>query len=387
MLNSASSDPTSPPITIDRITAYLVKIPLVRPFRISVGQVTEKEFVVFEGRSGDTVGWGEAAVDGIPFYTSETAETALHIGRRVLAPLIKSRAWSSPQELVKAMDAYRGHAFTKAAFDAMFWDIYGQKKNVPVWQLLEEGQTGFRQWREWIEGGPSIGIKDTPEQLVETVAQELERGFRRIKIKVAPGKDIPYIEAVRTAYPDITLMVDANSAYTPHDLEHLSSWDAFDLLMIEQPLDQHDLYYHAQLCHRMETPLCLDESIETVHLARCGVDMHAMDIVNIKVGRVGGLVRAREVHNICRAAGIPVWIGSRLGSGIATAMRLAAATLPNATYPSDIGFGRQYLADDLIEGWFETRNGCEIRVPSGPGLGITIDRQKLQTYTLHQEEL
>ena len=371
-------------IKIDGITAYYLKIPMKKPFRISAGVVHEKEFVVFEGRSGGVSGWGEAAVDGIPFYTYETAETAMAMARRVLAPMVKSRGWASPEELVDTLTGYRGHAFTKAAFEGMFLDIYARRKGLSLSAWLGEGRLPMRQW---VEVGPSLGIKDTPEELVENVVESLETGFRRIKIKVKPGKDRPYIEAVLKAFPDITLMVDANNAYAIEDIDDLVSWDEYGLLMIEQPLDQHDLYFHSLLCERMKTPICLDESIETVHLAKCAAAMKAMDILNIKVGRVGGLVNSRRIHDICQEAGIPVWVGARHGTGIANSVRLAAAALPGAEYPSDVGFEREYLPGDLIEPWFEERKGCEIKVPTMPGLGINVDRKKIEKYLVYKEEL
>lgn len=371
------------PIKIDHITAYLIKIPLSRPFRISVGQVTEKEFMLLEGRAGNITGWGEASVDGTPFYTYETAETAMVIGRRVLAPLLMSKSWNSPQELVDEMDHHRGHNFTKMAFETLFWDIYGKQLGKNVAHIPDEvGAVA----REWVETGPSIGIKDSPEKLVEAVAADLERGYRRIKIKVSPGKDIPYIEAVRKAYPDITLMVDANSAYQPEDIDKIALWDDYNLLMIEQPLDEFDLYFHSKLAAKMKTPICLDESIPTVHLTKCAIDIKSMDVLNIKVGRVGGLVRTRQINKLCEEAGIPVWIGARLGTGVADSMNLAAASLPNARYPSDTGFGFEYLSDELIEGWFDIRSKIEYKVPTQPGLGVEINRDKLRKYTVYKEE-
>ena len=371
------------PIKFDHITAYLIKIPLIRPFRISVGQVTEKEFMVIEGRAGDITGWGEASVDGTPFYTYETSETSMIIGRRVLAPLLMSKPWNSPEELVEEMEHHRGHYFTKMAFETLLWDVYGKMLGKPVSQYPDEvGAVA----REWVETGPSIGIKDSPEKLVEAVAADLGRGYRRIKIKVSPGKDIPYIEAVRKAYPDITLMVDANSAYQPEDIEKIARWDDYNLLMIEQPLDEFDLYFHAKLAARMKTPICLDESIPTLHLVKCAIDIKAMDILNIKVGRVGGLVRTRQINKLCEEAGIPVWIGARLGSGIADSMNLAAASLPNAKFPSDTGFGFEYLSGELIQGWFDIRNKIEYKVPTLPGLGVEVDREMLNKYTVYKEE-
>lgn len=350
-------------LTIDRLVARHVQIPLKSPFRISVGEVTMKDFVVLEGWCGPWCGWGEAAVDGIPFYTSETSATVLSIGQEVLAPLVRSQAWGHPEELAQAMTAIRGHSFTKAAFESVLWDIYAESKDSSVAHLLADEPS---QSRPWVEVGPSIGIQKTPDDTVEAVGRELAAGYRRIKVKVCPGKDVEYLDAVRAAYPDITLMVDANAAYQPSDIEHLAGWDRYGLVMIEQPLDHDDLWFHRQLCERMETPICLDESIQTPHLAQCAVDMKAADIVNIKVGRVAGLVHTKRIHDLCRQAGVPVWIGSRLGSGIAEAGRLAAASLPNATYPTDVGAGLAYMADDLVDGWFQLRNGCEAKVPAVP---------------------
>ena len=367
-------------ITIDKLTAYSLNIPLSRPFRISVGEIVTKELVLFEGRCKDIVGWGEAAVDGVPFYTPETVGSVMAVSRTVLGALIKSRKWSHPTEFVDAFSACRGHHFAKAALEGLLWDLYGKLTGKSVATLLGGG-------RKWVECGPSIGIKEIPEELVESVSNELSKGWRRIKIKVSPGKDSAFIEAVRKAFPDITLMVDANSAYKPSDMERLVAWDEYDLLMIEQPFDRNDLYYHAELCERMKTPICLDESIETPHLADCAVKMKAADIINIKVGRVGGLVNTIRVHDVCRAAAIPVWIGSRIGTGVADAMRIAAASLPNATFPSGAGCGRDYLEDDIVKDFCEMRNGCEYRVPTGPGVGVDVDRKKLEKYTVGTEEL
>ncbi len=368
---------------IDRLIARRIQIPLKAPFRISVGEVTAKDFVVLEGHCGPWRGWGEAAVDGVPFYTSETSETVLSVGKSVLAPLMRSQAWRHPQELAEAMTAARGHSFAKAAFESVLWDIYAQSKDASVAHLLADDPS---QVRPWVEVGPSIGIKENPDRLVEAVDRELAAGYRRVKVKVCPGKDVEYLDAVRAAYPDITLMVDANAAYQPDDIEHLASWDRYSLVMIEQPLDHDDLWFHRQLCQRMKTPICLDESIQTPHLARCALEMKAADIVNIKVGRVAGLVNTKRIHDLCQRAGVPVWIGSRLGSGIAEAGRLAAASLPNATFPTDVGAGLAYMADDLVDGWFHLRDGCEAKVPDGPGLGIQVNRDKLERYTVETVE-
>lgn len=367
---------------VERLLAHRVQIPLKNPFRISVGEVRVKDFVVLQAHCDGWVGWGEAAVDGLPFYTAETSETVLSIGRSVLGPLLRSRTWNDPHDWADALDGVRGHSFAKAAFESVLWDIWGQSQGTSVAHLLADDPA---ESQPWVQVGPSIGIAASPERLVETIARELAKGYRRIKIKVSPGKDVEFLEAARNAYPDVELMVDANAAYQVDDIELISSWDRYGLTMIEQPLDHDDLWFHRELCQRMQTPICLDESMQTPHLTRCALEMKAADIVNIKVGRVSGLVNAKRVHDLCRDADTPVWIGSRLGSGIAEAGRLAAAALPGAMYPSDVGAGLAYLEDDLVDDWFQVRNGCEAKVPEQPGLGISVNQDKLQKYSVETQ--
>jgi len=367
-------------IQLETLTLYRLKIPLTKPFRISTGVVTEKEFVLVQGEAGGITGWGEAAVDGIPFYTSETAETAMAISKRVLAPFAQSRAWNTPEEFSDALSFSRGHAFTKMMFETMLWDIYGKQKNSSIATLLNEGPPT----RTMIESGPSIGIKESPEELVRAVDKTLNAGAQRIKIKVKRGSDYAYIKAVREQFSDCMLMVDANSDYGPEDIEDLLHWDEFNLLMIEQPLDHDDLYYHAKLAKKMETPICLDESIQTVHLAKCAIEMKAADVVNIKVGRVGGLTNSLRIHNLCREAGIPVWIGSRIGTSIAESVRLAAASLPNAIYPSDAGFSISYMSDDVVRNPLRIENGHQITLPTTPGIGVEVNLAQVEKYTVEK---
>jgi O-succinylbenzoate synthase len=369
----------SPPLRIERIVLHRLSIPLVRPFRISSGDVTIKDCVLLEGHSGGLTGWGEVTVDAVPVYTPETCDTAQALARRVFAPLVLSRSWSGPAELAQAMSAYRGHHFTKAGFEAMFWDLYGQAQGRRVSELL--GGTRTR-----VEVGPCIGLQDSPEAMAEWARGHAAAGARRIKIKVAPGRDTAFIGAVREACPLVALMVDANSAYSPEDMEHLVAWDRFGLMMIEQPFDENDLCFHAELAHRMNTPVCLDETIGSVHLARCALAMKAADVINIKVGRVSGLVATRKIHDLCAAAKVPVWIGSRLGTAISRATDLAAASLPHATYPSDAAFGLSYLSKDIVK-TVPVLDGCTMEVPSGPGLGVHVDRERLESLTVECEQL
>ncbi len=365
---------------IDFLRLYHYSIGLRIPFRLSVGEIKAKEAVIIEMRCGDFLGWGEAAVDAVPFYAHETVGSVLDVLKRALIPAILGRSFENPEQFSDYLEtAYRGNNFAKAGLEAAFWDLYGQSQNRSCVSLLG----GVR---EVIESGPSLGIKQEPAALVAAVAEQLELGRRRIKIKVSPGKDIAYLSAVREAYPDICLMVDANNAYSQSDFDHLRQFDAFSLLMIEQPLHESDLYFHSLLRQQISTPICLDESIHTVHDAHCAVALRAADIINIKVCRVGGLVNARRIHNICQQAGIGNWIGSRIGTGVAVAPRVCAAALPNCLYPSDCGLENNlYMPDDIVEPP-EMVDSCHRKVPQKPGLGIKVLREKLAKYTVATQE-
>ena len=359
-------------ITIDSIKLYPYSIPLATPFRISAGTIFNKDGLLLELRSGDFTGWGEASVDLVPFYAHETVGSAIDVITRALIPLLEGKSFSHPDEVAAAMDHFRGNNFAKAAIDAAVWDIYGKMVDKPVWQLLGGTHREF-------ESGPSIGIKDCPEKTVETVAKMLSAGDARIKIKVCPSADTRFIEAVRSAFPDIRLMVDANNAYTMDDLQTIADWDRFKLLMIEQPLDESDIYFHSVLRKKVKNPICLDESIHTLNDANSCAELGAADIVNIKVCRVGGLTYARKVHDICMKNNIVNWIGGRVGSGVAVAARIAAATLPNCTLPSDCVLDSMYMSDDLLQVPF-THDHYKIQAPLDSGLGFEVDRDKLKFY-------
>ena len=360
---------------IDSITATVIQIPLKTPFRISAGEIRMKDGILFTCRSGDWVGWGEAAVDDVPFYAHETVGSVLDVVRKVLAPQMMSRDFATAAELMDLFNTHRGNQFAKAGLETAFWDLLGKTRGTSVAKLL--GGT-----RAEVEAGPSIGIKSTPAETVAAVGEQLALGRRRIKIKVCPGKDTAYIRAVREAYPDITLMVDANNAYAPADFDHIAAWDAFDLLMIEQPLNEGDIYFHSLLKQRIKTPICLDESIHTLHDAQVAIALKACDIINIKVCRVGGLFQARQIHDACQAAGIANWIGSRVGTGVAIGPRLAAASWPNCSLPTDAGLCSMYMADDVTTEPYSVRYGCQVKIPDVPGMGFEIDQQKLKRYTV-----
>ncbi len=362
-----------PSFSIERLILHPYTIPLRYPFRISAGEIRQKNGLIVELVTDQGIcGWGEASVDQVPFYAHETVGSAVDVITHSLAPLLAGKHFSHPDEISALLDRFRGNNFAKAALDAGGWDIFGKMCGTPCWKLLG----GVR---EQVEAGPSLGIKSDPGKLVDAVAEQLANGMRRIKLKVMPGKDTEYIAAVRSRFPAATLMVDANNAYSTADFEMIARWDEFKLLMIEQPLDERDIYFHSLLRKKISTPICLDESMHTLHDVRCCAALGSADIINIKVCRVGGLTHARAIHDFCRAHRLVNWIGSRVGSGVAEAARLAAATLPNCTLASDCVISMMYMADDVLAEPF-TMRGCMIDAPARPGLGIVVDRAKLHRY-------
>lgn len=358
---------------IDSAVLYPYTIPLKTPFRISAGEIHEKNGLLLELKSQGVSGWGEASVDKVPFYAHETVGSAIDLIKNTLIPLFDGKTFNHPDECAELVSHYRGGNFAKAALDAAIWDIYGKMLGRPVWELL--GGT-----RKIVEVGPSIGIKSTVELLVDTVRAKLADGDGRIKLKVSPNFDLRYLEGVRNAFPDIRLMVDANNAYSENDFEHLVLFDKFNLMMMEQPLDEGDIYYHSLLRKRIFTPICLDESIHTYHDAKVCAALGSADNINIKVCRVGGLSNARKIHDFCMGKSIPNWIGSRVGSGVAEAARLAMASLENCSLPSDCVISMMYMSDDVLCEGFEMSN-YRVKVKESPGLGIDVSPDKLRMYS------
>ena len=361
--------------TIEAMTLHFYSIPIRTPFRISAGTISHKNALLVEMRASGVTGWGEASVDAVPYYAHETVGTVTDLLKNTLFPLLEGREFDHPDEVTDLMEkSYRGNHFAKAAVDAAAWDIYGKMTGTPVWKLL--GGT-----RNRIESGPTVGIKDSPAAAVAEVDAYMARGDARIKLKVAPGFDTAYIEAIRAKYPDIRLMVDANSAYSIADAAHLADWKRFHLLMMEQPLAENDIWFHSKLRPGLGTPLCLDESMHSLHDAECCGEMKAADIVNIKVCRVGGLTQSRRMHDICAKYGIANWVGGRFGFSVAVAPRIAVSTLPNCTLPTDCVLDLDYMIDDIVEEPF-TAPHYRTDVPTAPGLGFTVSRAKLKKYTV-----
>lgn len=356
---------------IESVTLQTIRLRLHEPFRISSGQTHERTILLARLDSDGLVGWGECVADVSPHYSSETVDTALLMLEQYLVPAVLGRRFADAREVGARLDAaIRGHAMAKAMLEMAAWDLDARRKNVSLATLL--GGT-----RSEVESGVSIGIQDSPGALLERIERFAAEGYRRVKIKIAPGWDTDIVRAIRSTFPDLPLMVDANSAYRLADADHLAVLDECGLLMIEQPLGMDDLLDHAELQRRLRTPICLDECITSP--ARCAEAIHLGSgrIVNIKPGRVGGHGPALEVHDRCEAAGLPVWCGGMLESGIGRAHNVALASLPNFTLPGDISASSRYWTRDIVSPAFELTSSGTIRVPTGPGIGVEMDEDFL----------
>ena len=359
---------------IDRLELFLCRLPLVHFFETSFGRSYDRSFVLARMEGEGHEGWGEAVAEAHPYYSGETTETVWHIVTAFLAPLVVGREFAHPREVFPAMKRVRTHNMAKALLEMTAWDLYARIQGQPLSAAL--GGT-----RERIQSGVSIGIQDSLDQLVEKVARERDAGYQRIKIKIKPGWDIEAVERVRARFGDIPLMVDANAAYRLEDGAHLARLDPFELMMIEQPLDYDDVMDHAELQKAIATPICLDESIHTVRIARDAIAARACRIINIKPGRVGGHQQSIELHDLCAAHDIPVWHGGMLESGIGRAHNVHLASLPNFRLPGDIAASKRYYVPDLIEPAIEVASDGTIGVPTAPGIGVNVVRERVEQAT------
>jgi len=360
---------------IDSITLYHVDMPLVAPFATSFGSIDTRECILLEVKSEGLVGWGECAADRDPGYAYETTGTAWHILRDFLIPPLLGQEIMDVADLQSRMAHVKGHQMAKAGMELAFWDLSGKMEGKSLGQLLGVSRTR-------VEVGVSVGIQHSPEQLVETVSAYLQAGYQRVKIKIKPGRDVVDAQAVRQAFPELRLQVDANSAYTLATAEALLPLDDLGLLLIEQPLAEDDLWDHRTLQTRFMTPICLDESIISPRHARQALEMQSCRVINIKPGRVGGISQGVAIHDLCQQQGIPVWCGGMLETGVGRAGNLALAGLPNFTLPGDISATERYYTRDITYERFVLNPDSTIDIPTGPGLGITVDRGALQQFIL-----
>jgi len=365
---------------VQKITLREIHLPLVEPFETSFDTTTLRRILLIEADVEGVTGWGESTAGDNPYYSYETVETAWHILRDYLWPLLKGREFSNADEVFDLCARVRGHNMAKAGLEIAIWDAEAKLKGVPLAKLL--GGT-----REEISCGVSIGIQPTIEQLIAKVEKELAAGYQRIKIKIKPGWDVEPVRALRERFPRIRLMVDANSIYTFADTAHQKQLDAFYLIMIEQPLGCDDLYSHVELQRQLDTPICLDECIHDIEHARAAIETRACGIINIKLGRVGGHAAARRIHDLCQSKSIPVWCGGMLESGIGRAHNIAMSTLPNFSLPGDVSASRRYWQADIIQPEVEVSSQGTILVPEAPGIGYTPCIDRIESLTCRREVL
>jgi O-succinylbenzoate synthase len=372
-------------IRIDRITLREIRMPLVHFFETSFGRTTERRIVLVEVSSDGVSGWGEVTAGENPFYNEEWTESAWLILRDYVAPQVLHHPFDSASEVAARSAHIRGHLMAQGGLEVAVWDVEARMLGQPLYQHIGRGVPGTT--RRQIPCGVSIGIQDSIPQLLQKIETELAAGYQRIKMKIKPGWDVEVVREVRKRFPTILLMADANSAYTLADAARLKCLDEFDLMMIEQPLAHDEIIDHAKLQAQLRTPICLDECIRSAHQAEQAIAMDAGRIINIKLGRVGGFAEARRVHDVAQAAGVPVWCGGMLESGIGRAHNVALATLPNFTLPGDVSASKRYWARDIIQPSVEVTPRGTIAVRDDPGLGYELDREFLDSITVRQELL
>jgi o-succinylbenzoate synthase len=365
---------------IDAIILRELHLPLVRPFETSFGVTHERRILLVEIQSEGLTGWGECTAGERPFFSGESTDGAWQLIVNELGPMLASEPPEHGGECPRIFRQVRGNRMAKATLENAIWDIEAQREGVSLSQLLG----GVR---EVIPCGVSLGIQKSIPELLATIEKELAAGYQRIKLKCKPGWDVEVFERVRNRWPAIMLSCDANSAYKLRDADHLVTFDAFDLLMIEQPLWDDDFYYHSMLQKRLNTPICLDESIHNRRDALAAIEMESCQIINIKLGRVGGFSEAIAVHNAAQERGVPVWCGGMLESGIGRSHNIALSTLENFTLPGDISASARYYRDDIVEPEITVSSKGEIAIPDSPGRGYEVRTDLVERLTVRKETI
>ena len=364
---------------LEKIELFIIALPLVRPFRTSFGTQTSREVLIVKVvNENGTTGWAECVAMSEPLYSPEYVAGCLDLMKRFLIPALKSKPTITAEEVAPVLKSFLGAPMAKAALETAILDAQLQDQKISLATYL--GATKSR-----VACGVSVGIANDLEALAEEVSSYVEQGYRRIKLKIEPGWDIAAVKKIRDLYPTILLQVDANQAYTRDDGKHLAALDEFNLLLIEQPLDEHDILGHALLAKQVKTPICLDESIISLQSARDALELKATTIINVKPGRVGGYIESVKIHDLCLKNKIPVWCGGMLETGIGRAANLALAALPGFTLPGDTSASSRYFKEDvtapfvMIDGYLD--------VPNTTGIGITPNLDFLDSITTHREDI
>jgi O-succinylbenzoate synthase len=363
---------------IEQITIREIRLPLLYPFVTSFGRETERHVILATVRCEGVTGWGECVASEHPYYSEESVGTAWAVLKQELIPALLGKTIERASDAPALMRQVRGNRMAKATLENALWVTEAEAKKTSLSKLL--GGT-----RSEIDCGVSIGIQESLDKLEEKVAGELAAGYQRIKLKCKPGLDVQLFERIRKRWPKILLSCDANSAYTLEDAAHLKTFDQFGLLMIEQPLWHDDFYFHATLQKQLKTRICLDEAIRNARDAEAAIKLGACGIINIKVGRMGGISEAKRVHDICQQNNIPVWCGGMLETGIGRAQNVHLSTLPNFTLPGDVSASRRYWKEDIVEPEVEVSPKGTINVPQGVGTGYRVKEDLVEKLTVRQE--
>jgi o-succinylbenzoate synthase len=367
------------PITIKQITLYPIAMTLVERLKTSFGEEPFKAAVLLKLETDEgVIGWGESSAEINPGYSYETVGTALHVLQEFLVPGVLGKTIHSATEMPALMSHVRGHPLAKHALEAACWDALAKRNQQSLAQAFAAHLPAGHESKGYATVGVSIGIKPTIDATLDTIRLRLGQGYQRIKLKIKPGWDVELARAVRAVFPEITLMLDANSAYTLADADYLKQLDVLNLLMIEQPLGYNDIYEHSKLQPQLQTPICLDESIHSANDLRLALDLGACRILNLKPARVSGYTESLEIYQICVTQQLPLWIGGLLETGVGRAANLAFASLPGVTLPCDISATDRYYAPDLTEPAFFLGANSTIAVPQGAGIGVEVQMDRVE---------
>ncbi|GAA0419138.1 MAG: o-succinylbenzoate synthase [Bacillota bacterium] len=360
---------------INEVVLYKMQMQMKNPFTTSFGTEQNREFLLVEVKGDDGIsGWGEGVTSERPLYSEEFTLQSWYMLEKFLIPLVVNQEITHPDDLQELFKPYKRNHMAKSALEGAVWDLYAK-------QCGESLATSLGGTKKRIEVGISLGIEDSYEKLIQAIQEKVDEGYKRIKIKIKPGKDIEVLREVRKHFPNIPLMVDANSAYTLDDINLLKALDEFNLMMIEQPLTAGDLIDHAKLQKQINTPICLDESIHSFEDARQAIELGSCKIINLKIGRVGGLTASKRIHDLCENAGIPLWCGGMLESGVGRAHNIAVAALANFTLPGDTASSSRYWEKDIIQPEVVAKNGV-LTVQDAIGIGYEVDRNEVKKHTV-----
>jgi O-succinylbenzoate synthase len=368
-------------IKVERIVLRHIRMPLVHFFETSFSRTYDRDIILVEAVADGVSGWGEVTAGENPFYNEEWTGSVWPLLIDYIAPRLLHHEFASADQVGSRTAHIRGHNMARGGAEVAFWDLQARLNNEPLWKTIGGGA------RREIPCGVSIGIQDTVDQLFEKIETELVAGYRRIKMKIKPGWDVDVVRQVRARFPEIELMVDANSAYSLCDIDHLKKLDEFGLMMIEQPLAHDEIVDHAVLQSQLQTPICLDECIRCAHHAEQAIRLKAGRIINIKLGRVGGFAEAKRVHDICQSNAIPVWCGGMLESGIGRAHNIALSTLPDFVLPGDVSASKRYWKRDIVIPPVEVSARGTIQISDAPGFGYELDTDYLESLVVRREVL